>query len=264
MKKIYIFLILLYSLNLFSQEVASKEEIDIYTELLKQSGENLYMPSPEDYKNRIQEYVKELYELQVNLKKFYKILKNLGYIDEKNITEMEFRNYKEHFFERKEMEVFTEYLRIEWNNNFPEWIIFRSRSSIMPQLNTRNTLFVLPAIQIKDSESHKDQNIVEPTIHVLASLSYSAGLGERYHFILPPIISEIQENQLKRNTFRVYDFILSDIPSKIINDSPLKVLTLQYILYRMRYLDLKIRSIIKNKIRSNRYNFYKSIPDSKY
>jgi hypothetical protein len=259
------FLVICPFKDIISQELASQEEISLYSELLKQSGESLFMPSPEDYQKQIMEYVEEIYYIQNQLSEFYKILNVLGYVNKNNITEMEFRTYKEHFFERKEMEVFTEYLRIEWKDKYPEWIIFRSRSSMMPKLNTRNTLFVLPRIEKRDSvkEHHKEQ-FIEPPIQVLASIAYSAGMGEKYHFYLPPVSDSNPTLSNYRIKFQIFDFVLNDVPPKIINEPPLKILTLQYIVYRLRYLDLKIRTIIKNKIIRNRSEFYRSIPDSRY
>ncbi len=262
LKKLYqirIILIFFIFLNtLLSQEIADKQEMDIYMELLKTSGEILYLPSQQDLQISIKNYISELLDHKKNLSEFYNILEKLGYI-ENNIMEMEFRNYKEHFFERKEMEIFTEFLKIEWENKVPKTIIFRSKSSIMPYLNTKNTVFVLPLNTIMDHNQEQ-----EPTIKVLAKISYQAGQGEEYYFILPPIYSETNYYKEEKKTIRIFDFQIGNVSPKIINDPRLKIITYQYIIYRLRYLDLKLRSIIRNKLRKNMFDFYKSIPDSRY
>ncbi|MFN3603843.1 MAG: hypothetical protein ACK4UJ_03910 [Leptonema sp. (in: bacteria)] len=242
-------------------EIAGKEEINIYMELLKTSGENLFIPSPEDLETLFQNYLSELYQSQQQLSEFYKILKTLGYIDDKNIMEMELRTYKEHFFERKEMEIFSEHLRIEWEGSNPKWIIFRSKSSMEPKLNVRNTIFILPAVKMGDSQHQLEKKYIKPSLQVIANLSYSAGMGEKYNFYLP---GEDTENFKYKNNIQIFDYIIKDVPPRIIDDPRLKILTLQYIVYRMRYLDIKIRSIIKNKLRKNISDFYKSIPDTRY
>lgn len=260
---IKIFFLLFLVNYLFSQnfEVAGKEEIDVYMELLKTSGENLFMPSPEDMEILIQNYLSELYESQKQLSNFYKILKTLGYINENNILEMEFRNYKEHFFERKELEIFTEHLRIEWEQDKPKWIIFRSKSSVEPKFNIRNTIFVLPAIQMEEEVHKSEKKFLEPDIQVLGILIYSSGLGEKYNFYLP---GKDKSKMILKDQVQIFDYIVKNIPPRIIDDPRLKILTFQYLIYRMRYLDIKIRNIVKNKLRKNMSDFYKSIPDSRY
>jgi hypothetical protein len=163
------------------------------------------------------------------------------------------------------MEVFTEYLRIEWKDNVPQWIIFRSRSSFLPKLNTKNTVFVLPKVDYETSQSHnQDKNVIDPMIHVFASIVYSAGLGERYHFVFPNLTQENSNIQVDRNSVQIFDYVLKDIPYQVIADHRLKFMTLQYLVYRLRYLDLKIRGFAINKIKKNQYDFYRSIPDSRY
>lgn len=259
----YVVLFLFLPRIIFPQEleIAGREEIDLYVELLKTTGENLFIPTPEDIETLVQNYLNELYESQQQLKEFYKILKTLGYINEKNIMELELRTYKEHFFERKEMEIFSEYLRIEWEQDMPKWIIFRSKSSMEPKLNIRNTIFVLPSITLEESTQHSRRKYSEPFLQVLATLIYSAGLGEKYNFFLP---GKNKNPSGIKHSIQIYDFIIKDVQPRIIDDARLKILTLQYVVYRMRFLDVKIRSIIKNRLRKNMSDFYKSIPDSRY
>ncbi|MFN3246592.1 MAG: hypothetical protein ACK42K_07815 [Leptonema sp. (in: bacteria)] len=268
MKKIKLIFWLFIVINtsmLFAQQYADQMTVSLYEQLLNESGENLGSATKENYNARIQDLLKEIYEIQNNLKEYYNILKVLGYVNKDNITELEFRTYKENFFERKEMEVFTEYLRIEWKDNVPQWIIFRSRSSFLPKLNTKNTIFVLPKVDYETSQSHnQDKNVIDPMIHVFASIAYSAGLGERYHFVFPNLTQENSNIQVDRNSVQIYDYVLKDIPYQVIADHRLKFMTLQYLVYRLRYLDLKIRGFAINKIKKNQYDFYRSIPDSRY
>lgn len=257
-------MILFFPVNyLFSQnlEISGKEEIDIYMELLKTSGETLFMPSSEDVEILIQNYLNELYESQKQLTTFYKILKTLGYINENNILEMEFRNYKEHFFEKKELEIFSEHLRIEWEQDKPKWIIFRSKSSVEPKLNIRNTIFVLPAIQLEEDLHKSKRKFLEPEIQVFGILTYSSGLGEKYNFYLP---GKDRSKITLKDRVQIFDFVIKDVPPRSIDDPRLKILTFQYLIYRLRYLDIKIRNIVKNKLRKNMTDFYKSLPDSRY
>ena len=93
---------------------------------------------------------------------------------------------------------------------------------------------------------------------------YSAGLGERYHFVFPNLTQENSNIQVDRNSVQIFDYVLKDIPYRVIADHRLKFMTLQYIVYRLRYLDLKIRGFAINKIKKNQYDFYRSIPDSRY
>ncbi len=260
----YILFLIFLSRIIFSQELelANKEEMDIYVELLKTTGENLFIPSPEDVDTLVQNYLGELYESQQQLKEFYKILKTLGYINENNIMELELRTYKEHFFERKEMEIFSEYIRIEWEQDKPKWIIFRSKSSIEPKLNIRNTIFVLPTITFVDNSDHSQKKRYnEPFLQVLATLIYSAGIGEKYSFYFPGKEKDLTEI---KTSVQIYDFSIRNVYPRIIDDARLKILTFQYIVYRMRYLDVRIRSIIRNRLKKNISDFYRSIPDSRY
>lgn len=260
--KHFLFLILLLNTHfLSSQELADKRELDLYMELLQTSGEIINIPSYSDLQIILQNYIVEVKEHKANIKDFYNILNKLGYI-QNNITEMEFRNYKEHFFERKQMEIFTEYVRIEWEDKSPKLIIFRSKSSLMPNLNTRNTVFVLPFYQFDDVHSNEKQ---EPILEVLARLYYQTGLGEEFYFVFTADLDNTKlYSNYKNKIYNIFDFRIGGIEPKIINDPRFKLLTYQYIIYRLRYLDIKFRAIIRNQLRKNQSEFYRSIPDSRY
>lgn len=247
---------------LSSQELADKRELDLYMELLLTSGEILNLPSYTDYQLVLNSYIQEIKEHKKNIRDFYTILSKLGYI-QNGITEMEFRNYKEHFFERKQMEIFTEFVRIEWENKSPKLVLFRSKSSLMPSLNIRNTIFVLPFYQFDDGHDHNEKQ--EPILEVLARLYYQTGVGEEFYFVFSPDLENLNLfSNFKNKVYHIFDFKIGGIEPKIINDPRFKLLTYQYIIYRLRYLDIKFRAIIRNQLRKNQSEFYRSIPDTRY
>lgn len=259
-----IFLFLLFGAPSFPQELADYEEVMFYQELLKASGESLYMPTHEDMKILLVSLSEEIAQQKANLTNFYGILKKLGFINQEDVLEMELRNYKEHFFERKEMEIFEEFIKIEWQNGEPQRIIIRNKSTLTPKMNIRNTFFVLP-IGEYPSTPNKD-TIMDSRIEVLAKLSYQAGVGEEFYFVFPSFLEERDSvpRDFHPRIYRVYDYTLGRAVPKIISDPKLKILTMQYIVYRLRYLDVRFRYIIRNRLRKNTYEFYRSIPDTRY
>ncbi|MDW7977010.1 MAG: hypothetical protein RMI35_10660 [Leptospiraceae bacterium] len=262
-KVILIILFLFFNVGITSQELADKDELDLYRELLRSSGELLYVPSKTEIERTMKSYIEEISAHKESLSQFYNSLKKLGYINEYDILDMELRSYKEHFFERKEMEVFVEYIRIVWKNQSPYEIILRNKSTLFPKLNIRNTVFVLP---IHNFEFDNHQKLKDPSLEVLARLSYQAGMGEEFYFVFPSVFEG--ESSLIGNfqpkIYKIYDFTIGKANPKIINDMSLKIITYQYIIYRLRYLDVKFRSIIRNRLRKNVYEFYRSIPDTRY
>ena len=96
MKKIKLIFCLFLVINtsmLFAQQYADQMTVSLYEQLLNESGENLGSATKENYNARIQDLLKEIYEIQNNLKEYYNILKVLGYINKDNITELQFRTY---------------------------------------------------------------------------------------------------------------------------------------------------------------------------
>ncbi len=248
----FILLIWLTSTLIGQEDIQNEDLIKIL------ERENFIQKPTESQILRMKNYLEEILQIQENLERIKPLLESIDLV-KNNETYVELKNYRLNYFERKEELVFSEIAKIEWGNNQKiKRIIFRDRSVYTPSYTRKLIFFILPRIE-------KQNIIIEPPLFFLTSISYNAGQGKRNDYYFPEIFMEsIKENHISAERVIFYNEIHNIQKPSVIYDSASKVRLVEYISFRMRNLEIKIRSIYHNTQTRKKFDFSESIPDDRY